>query len=41
MPVAVAVAVPSVEFEQDVGVDDIVGGKQHVIFGSSEDGLSP
>ena len=41
MPVAVAVAVPSVEFEQDVGVDDIVGGRQHVIIGSNEDGLSP
>jgi hypothetical protein len=36
-----AVAVPSVEFEQVVGVEDIVGGKQHDILGSNEDGLSP
>jgi hypothetical protein len=36
VPVAVAVAVPSVEFEQDVGVDDMVGGRQQVMFGSRE-----
>jgi hypothetical protein len=37
----VAVAVPSVEFEQVVGVEAIVGGKQHDMLGSNDDGLSP